>query len=109
VLGSATYDTAVFNARPGTLNVDLRIKLHTVRWPEGAVAEYRLIPDTWAAVEISGPEETLSRVPSERREYRVPSRIRWLYSGEELAQGDLATTLSQAAALISAASQGPYR
>lgn len=104
----AHLQCAQITATSSDTELELRLALAALDWPEGISSKAILLPPSWAIVEMKGPREILELVPRHRHEFREPERVRWLMGHRSLERGRLARWLKKLDATL-AQQHGPYR
>ncbi len=95
------------DAQSSALGLSLRLHVYDVEWHHTTLEQCRILPDTWAWVEVTGRSEQIPRVPRWSREERRAERVRWLFDSVELAEGELGRHLVRLGELSRTA--GAYR
>ncbi len=109
MFGTAEFRAGVLGARSSRYGIGLRLSLHTLSTSAQVLRECLIVPSLWSAIEISGPEDVLSRIPVRPREDRAPGRVFWLLDGDEIRQGALYELISALSIAVDAGHSGPYR
>ena len=108
-LAQASHQSALISSGSKALGLTLRLTLHTTYFPVQTVDRSRLLPSSWCTLELHGPSEQISQVPTRRQEDRTNELVRWQMDPEELEQGELVNWLLMVDATFHKPPVGPYR
>jgi len=109
VLGTATFRAAVFAASSKRHEIRFKMSLQSMIVPGEVHPACRIVPATWAVIELRCPERVLERLPTRWREKREAGVLRQVLDESEIDGGALDELCSALTMALEASQAGPYR